>query len=486
MIERLKAPEQGDVLRKFTEHPFANLETYKYFNQKGEQAATAKSIFLEAALSGSTPDAPNFIYPDINIDEIATRRDELTDILNAALALDMSDEANRLVREKVTERLHETGLLILTKLQSELSRDDPNYAAVSYQLGENLREVYGVPEVSHWQGILGYRLSLLSAVEEHSDVPDSIQSAWEFIRESLPNDLPIEKPYQPKPETLQWYAEQLKSRTALGQSLVNTALEHGELALNNEGQLDAPTIMAAAKLVLLARGIEGWDVQLTDEANVDTSQEKQTIFIPKNRFMTLGQFDAIIGSHEIDEHVARRDNGDKTGVPILGGSGCAGYLAWEEGNGKANEALLKGAVSNEESAFNFYLSGGLALGLDGMTDNGRNFGQTFDLVWRMRYVAAFLQGKLTGDSIDDQRAIMDKTVNSLNRIFRGTDGTNPGVVFTKDVMTYYLGQTEVWKKWDTDMQLSEAERIAEHNLERSAKIDPLRADHRRVASNATL
>lgn len=158
-------------------------------------------------------------------------------------------------------------------------------------------------------------------------------------------------------------------------------------------------------------------------------------------------------------------------------------LRGKKGNGKANEALLKGKISNEDSAFNFYLSGGLALGLDDETSNGRNFGQTFDLVWRMRYIAAFLDDKLSDNPSKDQYAIMDKTVNSLNRIFRGTDGTNPGVIFTKDVMTYYLGQTKVWQKWDANMQLNEADRIAEHTLERSAKIDPLRADHRRVAKN---
>lgn len=331
MTEKLKEPEQADVLRQFTEHPFASLETYKYFNQKGERAATAKADFLDAALNGSTPDAPDFIYPDIDIDSIATHRDNLTDILNSTLALDMNNESNHLVREKATERLHETGILILTKLQSELDRDDPLYATVSYQLGENLREIYGTPERSHWQGILGYRLSLLSAVEQRSDVPDSVRNAWEFVRDSLPKNLPIEIPYQPQPDTIQWYVEQLKSRITPGQLLVNSAFEHGELALNEEGRLDAATIVAATKLVLLTRGIQDWDVQLTDEANIDTSQEKQTVFIPKNRIMTMGQFEAIIGSHEIDQHVVRRDNGDKTGVPILGGTGCAGYLAWEEG-----------------------------------------------------------------------------------------------------------------------------------------------------------
>ena len=51
-------------------------------------------------------------------------------------------------------------------------------------------------------------------------------------------------------------------------------------------------------------------------------------------------------------------------------------------------------------------------------------------------------------------------------------------------MTYYLGQVQVWRKWDADMALDEDARQQEHTLERSAKIDPLRPDHRRVAKRA--
>jgi len=47
-------------------------------------------------------------------------------------------------------------------------------------------------------------------------------------------------------------------------------------------------------------------------------------------------------------------------------------------------------------------------------------------------------------------------------------------------MTYYPGQTEVWRKWDRDMELGEDERIQEHKLERAAKTDPTRPDHRRI------
>jgi hypothetical protein len=477
--------ERAEILERFVEHPFANLETYKYFNQRGEGASFAKSEFIDQALQGETPETPGFTYPKLDIDTLAKRRDELTEILDDVLRLDMDKEENRLLREKVTDRLHEVGIMILTKIQSDLNPEDPLYGAVSYQLGENMREVYGEPDQEHWRGILGYRMSLLSEVEDREDVPAEVKEAWKFVQGALPQDMPIEKPYQPRAETMQWYRERLEERIAPDRAAVQAAIDSGEVVLSADGKLDGGNMLKATKIAMEARGITGWDVLPTDEANVDTSQEQVTIFVPRERSkgdMSLEDFIGVMQAHELDEHVVRRDNGDKTGEPVLGGTGCAGYLAWEEGNGKANEALLKGKIDNEESAFDHYLSGGLALGLD--SGSPRNFGQTYDLVWRMRYIAEFLKGELKGEPDEARRASAARTYDKMQRIFRGTDGRVPGVIFPKDAVTYYLGQTEVWRKWDKDMELPEDERLAEHNLERSAKIDPLRPDHRRVAQRA--
>ncbi|MGH8411161.1 MAG: hypothetical protein ACRERT_08060, partial [Pseudomonas sp.] len=157
--------ERAEVLDRFAEHPYANLETYKYFNQRGEAAATAKTDFIDAAMVGDTPQAPDFAYPGLDTDALIARRDEMTELLHDVMRLDMEVEENRLLREKVTDRLHEVGIMLLTKIQTDLGPDHPMYEAVSFQLGENMREVYGRPEAEHWRGILGYRLSLLAEVE---------------------------------------------------------------------------------------------------------------------------------------------------------------------------------------------------------------------------------------------------------------------------------------------------------------------------------
>ncbi|HEX9679544.1 MAG TPA: hypothetical protein VGA08_02910 [Candidatus Saccharimonadales bacterium] len=474
--------QNSEILERFAAHPFSTLETYQYFNQKGEAAKLVKADFIAKALQGNSPEAPDFSYESIDLDDLLIKRDELTAILEEVSLLDMTNEENTLARENITNRIHEVGILILTKLQSQTEVGSEQYANISYQLGENMREVYGVPEVNHWRGILGYRLSLLKEVEHRSDVPDQIISAWRRISDEFPKDLPIEKPYQPRPETLAWYKDRLDERLTPAREAVTRAIENGEVGLSDEGKLDAHNIVIATRIALIAGGATGWGAKITTASNIDTSQTDMMVNVPETSEMTLSQFDSVINSHEIDEHVIRRVNGDSSGVAVLGGTGCNGYLDWEEGNGRANEGLIKGEIINQNSAFLYFLHGGLALGLDG-DRTGRTFGATFDLVCLMNLIDSFLEGKITADNIEtEQRKVMESTYNSLMRIYRGTDGKTPGVIFTKDVLSYYLGQVKVFRKWDNDMKLSEEKRLEEHNLERRAKIDPTRPDHRRVAS----
>lgn len=470
-----------EALEAYAQHPFATLETYKFFNQKGEHAASSKEAFITAALEGNTPEAPDFIYPAIDTNDLLQKRDELTAMLEAIPQDEQIGERDRLARENITNRIHEIGIMLLCKMQSELDADDPRYEIISYQLGQNMREVYGTPEAGHWRGILGYRLSLLSEIENKPDVPADVVTAWRYVKGELHEEgMSIEKPYQPQPETIEWYAAQLEERIASSREAVLKAIEDGDILLDDNDRLNGEQIVAAARIALKARGADSWKSETTDASGIDTTQSDKTIYIPENRAITLEQFEEVVLSHEIDEHVMRRVNGDASGELILGGTGANGYLAWEEGNGKVNEGLSRGKIVNQSSAFAYYLSGGLALGLDG-ANPGRNFGQTFDLVWRMNYVADYLKDKVTGEEKNEKYQLMDKAVDHLNRIFRGTDGRVPGVAFTKDVMTYYLGGVEVLRKWDKDMSLPEDERKVEHELERSAKIDPLRPDHRHVA-----
>ncbi|MBL8158934.1 hypothetical protein JNJ66_00590 [Candidatus Saccharibacteria bacterium] len=472
-------PAGLDVLAlKFAAHPLANLETYKYFNQHGPMADTVKAHYVTAALNGNTPEAPQFFYPEIDVEALIAYRDELSLMLEEVVELGMTEEPVRILRESIANRVHEIGIMILSKLQSQQVSDGEMYLAVSRQLGRMMREIYGAPSAKHWRRVLGARLQQLSAVAHVPDVPREVQNAWRHLSQSLPDNLPIERSYMPDGATVEYYTRQLFQRMRPSLDAVEAGIESGEVPVH-DGSMDAGAIVAATRLALKARDFTRWRVRLTDEANIDTCQADRTIYIPRTRRLTLKEFDAVVQSHEIDQHVARRENGDACGHPLIGGFGCTGYLSWEEGNGKVNEALVYGDVNSEAVANGYYFSVGLALGLDGRALSGRNFTQTFELIWRARLIEAYLDGRVE-DAAEATRTIMFETFEHLRRIFRGTDGRVPGVVFTKDALTYYIGQTEVWRKWDRDMQLSEPQRQAEHRLERFAKIHPLRADHRRL------
>lgn len=473
------------VLERYNSHPIALLQTYEYFTQTGEFAEHAKADFLLKVEQGYTPAAPGFSYPKLVIDQLVDWREDITEMLATTTSLDMKDEANRLIRENLTTRLAEVGIMLLAKLQSETDPTDPIYPVVSWQLQENMREVYGAPSKEDFRDVLGARMASLQGVLEADNLPWEVAEAAGFIRDNLPVYTNNAKIYEPGTDTIDWYARQLKERCVDSIVIVKQALQDGILNLDENGKLTSENIVAATNLVLRTQGYEGWKSVATTNTNIDTSQADQIIYIPAKRTMDVEEFEQVIIAHEVDQHVGRRVNGDTTGVAILGGLGCTDYLQWEEGNGKASEALISGKVKLTDSAFGFFLTGGLIMGLDKDDSNGRNFGETFDLVWRLKLLDAFAKNGNIDDMQARIRKAKDGAYDHVRRLFRGTDGKMPRVFYPKDAVNYYLGQVEVWRKWDKDMvQHDETQRRQEHQLERSAKINPLRSDHRRVAAKA--
>ena len=468
--------EAVSLPERYANHPLATLETYKYFNQSSEEFKESREKFIDAVVDGLEMDAPTFEYPKINIDELMVFRDQLTEMLSEFPNDKELNVAERITRDNITNRLDEVSIMLMTKMQSELSIDDPRYEAVSAQLGINMQEVYGVPNAEHFRGVLGYRLSKIQdSFEILTDTPQSVVDALSYVRSILPKDLPVQKPKELNPEAASWYAAQLDERVRSGMDAVNAAISRGEITLDDEGKLDAQNIIYATRIILDIRGASRWNVVQTKDANIDTNQTDLVIYVPESRKMSLSEFDAVMVCHEVDEHVMRRENGDASGIPEIGGTDAHGYLAKEEGNGKINEALRKGKLSLEASAFGFFLSGGLILGLD-REGRGRNMRETTEIVWRLNFIEDYLKSRHDGSQQSVRNAV-DKATTHLTRLFRGTDGKVPGVAFTKDSKTYYEGSADVIDKWHNDMTLTEDQRKSAHMIERAAKYDITRREH---------
>ncbi len=475
--------DTSEIAERYARHPLATLETYQFFNQTSEVAVQSRQEFIDCVVSGKEMVAPKFDYPDITLDEMLHHRDTLTELLGEFPIHRELTALERITRENITNRLDEISIMLLTKIQSEMSTSDPEYERVSAQLGINMREVYGQPDKEHFRGILGYRLQQLAeGMTKHTDVPVEVANAWQFLQVRLPHNLPIDTPYQMRPETMAWYGAQLAKRMEPSREAIAATIAQGEVVVDDEGMVDALGLVWLTNDALHARGFSEWSAELSDKTNIDTLQATKKIYIPKNYRKNLDYVDQVILGHEIDQHVARRENGDSSGITELSGTGTHGYLGPEEGAGKVNEGMIKGRISNEDSAFGFFISGGLALGFDN-TSRGRTMRETCELVWRINFVADYLSGASGGSDEDIRRSITKATLHML-RIYRGTDGRTPGVIFPKDTTTYYQGSVEVMRKWDRDMEMmTEEERRFEHQVERSAKINPGRRDHHAIAAD---
>ncbi|HEX4662382.1 MAG TPA: hypothetical protein VH144_02100, partial [Candidatus Saccharimonadales bacterium] len=283
----------NEILAQYNAHPIALLQTYEYFTQPDGFGRSAKAEFLEAVSAGRTPDAPRFSYPKLDLSQLIEWRHDVAAMLEAISDQDLQDEKNRLIRESITTRLAEVGIMLLTKLQAETNPDDPEYVAISWQLKQNMREVYGAPEKEEFQGILGARLDSLKDVIQATDLPDEIAEAATYIRNELPEDLPIGRVYQPRPETLAWYGQRLQERCEPSIQLLHKAINDGEVILDEASKLDSDNIIKATNLILTAKNQTDWKALPTTNTNIDTSQADKAFYIPRSRKMTLQEFHQV-------------------------------------------------------------------------------------------------------------------------------------------------------------------------------------------------
>ena len=74
--ERIKST--SEIAERYARHPLATLETYKFFNQNSESAQQSKQEFIEDVIAGGNMVAPQFNYPDINVDTLLQNPDTST------------------------------------------------------------------------------------------------------------------------------------------------------------------------------------------------------------------------------------------------------------------------------------------------------------------------------------------------------------------------------------------------------------------------
>ena len=228
---------------------------------------------------------------------------------------------------------------------------------------------------------------------------------------------------------------------------------------------DADTLKEIFEQGLVEYGIDsGWKVVVDvkgTRSTISVSYDLQTIYLPsteqllnrsKRKRLTASRIRGLI-AHEIGTHVVRKMNGENSRLKLLG-SGLYQYEQGEEGLATYRE---QSAMSlHGYAGLEAYLAIGLAKGFDG--GGLKNFAQVHAI-------------------LTDYYQVMEKTTdthakelawNRCVRIFRGTSGTIPGVVFSKDII-YRHGNIRHWEAVQNND-------LAEINID-SGKFDPTNKNH---------
>lgn len=175
---------------------------------------------------------------------------------------------------------------------------------------------------------------------------------------------------------------------------------------------------------------KGWVAKIDETGErfafaVDTGTKK--VLIPmekhlenrkKGREITKDMIKGLI-AHEINTHARRSVNGRETGLRLLS-TGLDRYLEGEEGLATYREH--QETKPSDFAGFVNYFSAGLAYGLDDGVK--KNFGEVANIL--LDYYSV-----IENKTAEESRELAWET---CYRIFKGTSGKIPGVIYTKDIL----------------------------------------------------
>ena len=208
----------------------------------------------------------------------------------------------------------------------------------------------------------------------------------------------------------------------------------------------APAITEAGELkVIFEKGLvdygitDMWSVVIDSKgtrSTVSVSYDLHKIYLPsteqlvkrsKRKRLTQARVSGLI-AHEIGTHVVRKINGEESLLKLLSVGLCK-YEQGEEGLATFREQQAQSLQGY--SGLEAYLAIGLAMGSDGAP--ARDFSQVHAILTDYFLI------------VENTTMIQAKELawNRCVRIFRGTSGKVPGVVFTKDLL-YRHGNINHW------------------------------------------
>jgi hypothetical protein len=195
-------------------------------------------------------------------------------------------------------------------------------------------------------------------------------------------------------------------------------------------------IRASFESALQSLSADGWVAVIDPKrAGISVNQEKKVVQVPPGRKMLTAELKGLI-AHEIGTHTARRLNGERTRLRLLG-LGLDRYEVGEEGITTLREQALAGEA-DDYSGFDGHFAISLASGLDG---HPRDFRETYDILFCYYLIKNLARGI---DAPEAEKKATNTAWGRAVRTFRGTDSKTPGTCFTKDII-YREGNITIWE-----------------------------------------
>ncbi|HMS92265.1 MAG TPA: DUF1704 domain-containing protein [Candidatus Saccharibacteria bacterium] len=397
----------------------ASFETEDELTGDKEYREEQKKAFLAGEI-----DHPVFDLPKLDIEEITDKEEGLLKLKKDILEQEQNELVKQVYRWRINEKIAALRLLKAAKSGNVRSFERYNY----FIYGKPSEDIFAFTVESIRAKAKGVLENTESTPEQRAAAQDILDSYIE-PKKKADIGLPTEETYQKAKEVT--LAE------------VSDIIDMPEF----EGEIGAEEIRRVFETVFDNLGISkakggNWEAIIdTSSAKAVSISPEQKAKIPESRTIEYKNLLALI-AHEIGTHVARRVNGNRSRLMLLG-MGLDRYISGEEGVATMREQVIKNDdVVEEFAGINYHLGISFAQGLDGTK---RSFSGVHEMLTKRRYLERLLDGQ------DPDKALRLARVNAYNdcvRIFRGSDCETPGVVFSKD-LAYREGNIGVYQLINT-------------------------------------
>lgn len=402
-MENTESVEKLDA-RWFKRFAAVSFEDYEKLSGTEETREAEKERFLNGEVEN-----PNLGYPELETFNIKERETELLSLKKDVLELEQNEAVKKIYRTKINELL-----ATLRMLQATKDGDDRKFSRYA-------DFIYGKPEAGDMNYIIGSVQELVTANVDNENLAK--REAANRLQELFAG-IPVQ----------------------VDEGVSREILPEGEAITGKVESVEE--VVEAFEEALQEIGVDDWVIEIDSEkglSNFSVSQEHKLVRIPAEgkllaRGITKKKLKGLI-EHEIKTHVARRHNGERSKLQLLG-LGLDRYLKAEEGIATYAEQQVTGA--KDFAGITRFLSIALAKGLTG---NKLDFKQTQEIMTDYRLLSSPKK-----DVTPEHAAGL--AYDDCVRIFRGTTCATPGAVYPKDMS--YFGNRAIWTLVSKDSDVVES------------------------------